>query len=222
MGRSQNIEKQFGDNISTIRGDGGPYWEDGAASDAYYLSMERWNEARAQTAEKLATLASLVNPLLKTDTAELGRMWTDMVLMDEHTWDSDNSVSDPSSKEATGQLAVKEQFAVNAAAEADFAAKRSMANLADAIAAGPGSLIVFNSLNWKRSGPVSIDLNKGDEIVDAATNQPVPFEIVSSGNAFNHVRFSAQDVPAVGYKVYAIRKAQKAETILEPEQKRNA
>ena len=214
----QNIEKQFGDNIQTIRGDGGPYWEDGAASDAYYLSMERWNEARAQTAEKLATLASVVNPLLKTDTAELGRMWTNMVLMEEHTWDSNNSVNDPTSKEATGQLAVKEQFAVNAAAEADFAAKRSMANLADAIAAGPGCLIVFNSLNWQRSGPVAIDLNKGEEIVDAVTNQTMPIEVVSSGNAFNHVRFSAQDVPQVGYKVYSIRKAQKAEAALAPEE----
>ncbi len=214
----QDIEKQFGDYIPTIRGDGGPYWEDGAASDAYYLSMERWSEARGQTAEKLTTLASLVNPLLKTDTAELDRMWTNMVMMDEHTWDSDNSVSDPSSKEATGQLAVKQQFAVNAAAEVDLAAKRSMANLADNIAAGPGSLIVFNSLNWQRSGSVAIDLNKGDEIVDTATNQPVPFEVVSSGNSFNHVRFTAQDVPPVGYKVYAIRTAQKAAAIAEPEQ----
>jgi len=223
----QDIEKQFGDNIPTIRGDGGPYWEDGAASDAYYLSMERWNEARGQTAEKLATLASVVNPLLKTDTAELDRMWTDMVMMDEHTWDSDNSVSDPASKEATGQLAVKEQFAVNAAAEVDFAARRSMANLADAIAAGPGSLIVFNSLNWQRSGPVSIDLNKGDEVVDMFTNRTAPYEILSSrngpdsvlgGSASNRVRFSAQDVPPVGYKVYAIRPAQKAAAIAEPEQ----
>ena len=177
----ENIAEQFGDNIPTIRGDGGPYWEDGAGSDAYYLAMERWNEARGQTAEKLATLASLVNPLLKADTAELGRMWTDMVLMDEHTWDSYNSVSDPTSMEAVDQLAVKDQFAVNAAAQVDFVTRRSMANLADAIPAGTGSMIVFNSLNWKRSGPVSIDLDKGDEIVDAGTNQPVPFEILCSG-----------------------------------------
>ena len=222
----QNIEKQFGDNIATIRGDGGPYWEDGAASDAIYTSMERWNEARGQTAEKLATLASLVNPLLKTDTAELSRMWTNMVLMDEHTWDSDNSVSDPASNEATSQLAVKEQCAVNAAAGADFVAKRSMANLADAIAAGPGSLIVFNTLNWQRSGPVFIDLNKVDEIVDAATNRPVPYEVLSSrygpnsglgASAANRVRFFAQDVPPVGYKVYAVRPTQKAAAVAEPE-----
>lgn len=206
----QNIEKQFGDRIPTIRGDGGPYWEDGAGTDAYYTAMERWSEARGQTAEKLATLASLINPQLKTDTAELGRMWTDMVLMDEHTFDSWNSVSDPTSKEAVDQLAFKEQFAVNAASRVDFATRRSMANLADAIPAGPGSVIVFNSLNWKRSGPVSVDLKKGDEIVDVLTNQTVPCEIVSSGNDSNRVRFSAVDVPPVGYKVYAMRAAKEA------------
>ncbi len=206
----QDIARQFGDTIPTIRGDGGPYWEDGAASDAYYLAKERWNEARGQTAEKLDTLASLVNPFLKTDTAELGRMWTSMVLMDEHTFDSWNSVSDPASKEAVDQLAFKEQFAVNAAAQIDFVARRSMANLADAIPAAPGSVIVFNSLNWERSGPVSIDLNKSDEIVDLATNQTIPYDILSSGNDFNHVRFLAQNVPPVGYKIYFMRPSKKA------------
>lgn len=211
----QDIQRQFGDNIPTIRGDGGPYWEDGAAADAYYLGIERWNEARALTAEKLATLAPLVNPLLKTDTGELDRMWADLVQMDEHTYDSWNSETTPKSKEAVEQLAIKEQFAVNAAADVDYAAKRNLANLVDAIPTGADSLIVFNSLNWKRSGAVSVDLNKGQEIVDAASNQPVPDEIVAESDTndllgtvgFERVRFIASDVPPVGYKVYVIRAA---------------
>jgi hypothetical protein len=73
----ENIAVQFGKDLPTIRGDGGPYWEDGAASDAAYLAIERRAEARAQTAEKLATLVPFVNPLLKVDAEELGRMWTD-------------------------------------------------------------------------------------------------------------------------------------------------
>jgi hypothetical protein len=36
-----------------------------------------------------------------------------------------------------------------------------MATLADSIAAGVDSLIVFNPLNWKRDGEVPIDLDKG-------------------------------------------------------------
>jgi hypothetical protein len=206
----RNIADQFGDRIPTIHGDGGPYWEDGAASDAYYLAMERWSEGRAQTAEKLATLASLVNPRLRTDTAALGRMWTDMVLMDEHTFDSWNSVSDPTSQEAADQIAFKEQFAVNAAAGVDFTAKRSMASLADAIPAGQGSVIVFNGLNWERSGPVTVDLNKSDEIADALTGQPVPYELMFRGNEFNRVRFLAQAVPPLGFMVYVLRHSAEA------------
>ena len=200
------IEAQFGDTIPTIRGDGGPYWEDGAGSDAYYLAMERWTEARGQTAEKLATLSQQVNPVLKANTSELGQMWTDMVLMDEHTWGAFNSVTDPTSMEAVIQLPIKDQFASSAAAEADFVTRRSMEDIADVIPVGTGSIIVFNSLNWKRNGAVAMDLDKGQEIVDSTTNQPVPIEVLSSGDAFRHIRFTAQDVPALGYKVYSTRK----------------
>jgi hypothetical protein len=205
----EDIEKQFGDALPIIRGDGGPYWEDGAASDACYLAMERWNEARAQTAEKLDTVASLANPQLKADPDELGRMWTNMVLMDEHTFDSWNSVSDPTSKEAVDQLAFKEQFATNAAAQVDYVTRRTMANLADAIPAGPGSIIVFNSLNWKRNGLVTTDLNKSDEILDLSAGRTVPYEILAKGKDFIRVRFLAQDLPPLGYKVYVARQSKK-------------
>lgn len=201
------IQKQLGDDLPTVRGDGGPYWEDGAASDALYLAMERWNEPRAQTAEKLATLAPFLNPGLRTNTAELNRMWTAMVQMDEHTWDSYNSVTDPSSHEAADQLAVKEQFAVDAKMQADFITRRGMANLANAIPAGTGSVIVFNSLNWKRSGAVTLDLPKGMELVDTTTGQAVPAAAVGGGADFTRLRFLAVEVPALGYKVYETRKA---------------
>ena len=201
----ENIRQQFGDDIPTIRGDGGPYWEDGIASDAFYAGMERWNEGRAPTAEKLATVSSLVNPLLIPDNEGLKRMWTNIVLMDEHTWDSFNSTTDSASMEAVQQLAIKDQYAVNAAALADFITKNNMAGIANAIPASTGSLIVFNSLNWKRTGPVGADIGKDQEIVDATTGQVIPFEVISGGDNFRHVRFEAQDVPAVGYKVFEVR-----------------
>ena len=213
-----DISKQFGDGIPTIRGDGAPYWEDGAGADAFYLAKERWTEARGQTAEKLATLATLANPLLKTDTSELEQMWTSMVLMDEHTYDSYNSVSDVTSREAVDQLAIKEQYAVNAAAQVDFVTRRSMEDLVDTIKAGTGSLIVFNSLNWKRSGAVTLDVDKGQEVFDLATNEAVPMELLSSGAAFNRERFVAEDVPAVGYKVYGTRATKIDPAATKPEQ----
>lgn len=204
-----DIAKQFGDGIPTVRGDGGPYWEDGIGSDAFYAALERENESRGPSAEKLATISSLVNPRLAVNHDALDAMWKNMVLMDEHTWLSYNSVSDPTSREATEQLRVKDSRATTAAELRDHLLRGSMASLADFIAAGVGSLIVFNPLNWNRDGIVSVDLDKGEEIVDRATDQPVPYSVIHEGNEFRRVEFVAKDVPQVGYKVYYFRRAEK-------------
>jgi hypothetical protein len=208
----KRIATPFGDEIPTVRGDGGPYWEDGIASAAQLAAMERQNESRAPSVEKLATLSSLVDPRLAPDKRSLDRMWTDMVLMDEHTWTSHDSVTDPSSEETRQQFAVKKSHEVNASLIADYVARNSMASLADSILAPRGSLIVFNTLNWKRSGAVSFDLNHGEEIVDSSTNQVVPVENVYEGKALNRVRFVALDVPANGYKVFSVRRGEVAGT----------
>jgi alpha-mannosidase len=202
----KNIATPFGNDIPTVRGDGGPYWEDGIASAAGLAAMERQNESRGPSVEQLATVNSLVSPLMGVDKQSLDRMWTNMVLMDEHTWTSHDSVSDPTSEESVRQSAVKEQYAVDASSIADFVARNSMANLADSISAGRDSLIVFNTLNWKRSGLVSFDLNHGDEIVDPSTGHAVSMETVHEGRALRGVNFLARDVPANGYKVFTLRR----------------
>jgi hypothetical protein len=202
-----NIAEQFRSEIPTVRGDGGPYWEDGIGSDALYAAIEKETEGRAPSAEKLATIGTLVNPLLAVNREELNSMWANMVLFDEHTWTSWNSVSDPDSDEAIQQLRVKDSRATTAADQRDNILRSGMASLADSIAAGAGSLIVFNPLNWKRDGEVTIDLDKDMEIADRATKEPVPYVVLHEGANFREVEFRAVDVPPVGYKVYELRAA---------------
>lgn len=202
-----DIAAQFGNDIPTVRGDGGPYWEDGIGSDARYAAIERENESRAPSAEKLATISTLVNPRLAVKPQELNSMWANMVLMDEHTWASWNSVSDPESDEATEQLRVKDSRATTAADERDQILGSSMASLADSISAGVDSLIVFNPLNWKRDSTVTIDLDNGMEIADRGSKQAVPYLVLREGTNSRKVEFQATDVPGVGYKVYELRAA---------------
>ncbi|MGB6870863.1 MAG: glycoside hydrolase family 38 C-terminal domain-containing protein [Acidobacteriaceae bacterium] len=199
------IAQQFGDSLPTVRGDGGPYWEDGIGSDARFAALERQNESRAPTAEKLATISTLVNPRLAVRRDDLNAMWANMVLMDEHTWTSWNSVSDPYSDEAVQQLRVKDSRATTAAALRDQLLRSSMASLADSINTGVDSLIVFNGLNWKRDGDVTIDLDRGWQIVDPATRQTVPSVTLEEGPNYRKVEFRAKDVPPMGYKVYSLR-----------------
>jgi alpha-mannosidase len=217
----RNIADQSGDSIPTIRGDGGPYWEDGMAGDAFYTAMERENESRGPSAEKLETLTSLINPKLAADKADIDRMWIEMVLFDEHTWTASNSITDPASDEVVSQLKVKDSHAVNAKALSASLVENSTASIVESISAGKGNLIVFNPLNWKRSGAVEIDLSHGNEIVDKATGEVAPVEegpttnvvhhvvplaIIDSSKRLRRVRFVAHDVPALGYKVYMVRK----------------
>ena len=204
------ITRQLGDSIPAVRGDGGPYWEDGIISATRSAVLERETEQRALAAEKFSTLSSLVNPHLQPEDEALKRLWNNMVLYDEHTWGADRSVSNPKSQETVEQWAIKEGFAAQAKKDVDYVLRRGLAALADYIYDPMGTLLVFNPLSWQRSGMVEMDLDKGLELVDLATNRAVPYEVLSTGPAYRRVRFLAQDVPSVGYKAYALKETKAA------------
>ena len=199
------IAGQFGDSIPVVRGDGGPYWEDGIISTTRSAVLERETEQRALAAEKFSTLSSLVNPRLQPEDEALKRLWNNMVLYDEHTWGAYCSVTNPQSQETVEQWAVKEDFATQAKKDVDYVLRRALGALADTIYDPKGTLLVFNPLSWQRSSMVETDLDKGLELVDVTTNRTVPYEVLSTGPAYRHVRFLAQDVPSVGYKAYAMK-----------------
>jgi hypothetical protein len=202
-----HITRQFGDSIPVIRGDGGPYWEFGNASDAAHVAMERASEQRAPSAEKFATISALVNPLIKPERTVLDQLWRDMVLVDEHTWTAAGSVSDPETDESATQIAFKENFAHEAKMDIDYILRRHLATIAGSINDPAGTLIVFNPLSWKRSGIVEYDLMKGHSLLDLTSKQEVSYEVLATGRDYKHVRFLAQDVPPVGYKCYAVTPA---------------
>jgi hypothetical protein len=199
------IAKQMGDAIPVERGDGGPYWEDGIISTARSASLERQTEQRATAAEKFSTLSDLVNPRLQPEAEALKALWHNMVLYDEHTWGAYCSVSNPQSQETVEQWKIKEDFATQAKKAADYVLERGLGALADYIYDPQGTLLVFNPLSWRRSGMVEMDLDKGLGLSDLATKQIVPYEVLSTGPDYRHIRFYAQDVPSVGYKAYALK-----------------
>jgi hypothetical protein len=203
-----HIAGQFGDAIPVVRGDGGPYWEDGIISTARSAAVERETEQRAPAAEEFSTISSFVNPRLRPEEEALKRLWNNMVLYDEHTWGAYCSVTNPKSQETVEQWTIKENFATQAKKDVDYVLQRGLGALADYIYDPKGTLLVFNPLSWQRSGMVEMDLDKGQELVDLVTNRVVPYEVLSAGPAYRHVRFLAQDVPPVGYKAYALKETQ--------------
>jgi len=227
------IAGEVGSSMPVIKGDGGPYWEDGIYSDTQNAILARRAEQRATSAEKLSTISSLVHPFVQVDPDPLQRLWQNMLLFDEHTWGAWQSISSPQSEETVRQQTVKDAFATQAEQDLEYVLERGMAAISDYINDPKGTLVVFNTLNWQRSGLVEADLRKGSELIDLVDGKAVPYQVVSDLPAyptgpgeptFQRVRFVARDVPALGYRCYTIRQATsapakeaeaKAETTLE-------
>jgi alpha-mannosidase len=199
------ISAGVADKLPVVRGDGGPYWEDGVASDAFHAAIERENERRAVSAEKLSTAAMLVDPRTRPPRSALDSMWDSIFLMNEHTWGWGRSVTEPHSEDSERELAYKRLRAVSARDQIEYVLDRAMTTIAGSIETPQRALVVFNTLNWPRDGWVEFDLQKTREIVDLETQRVVPVEVLQDEPAYQRVRFMARGVPAVGYRTYQVR-----------------
>jgi hypothetical protein len=105
------------------------------------------------------------------------------------------------------QLEVKNQFALDSRSEARAVLDQSLDALGYQVRLEPPFLLIFNSLNWPRSGLVNLDLFDNRMITEYPSGAPVPVEVLGRDDPnFAHVRFMANDVPSMGYKCYRIVK----------------
>ncbi|HUN62174.1 MAG TPA: polysaccharide lyase family protein [Candidatus Sulfotelmatobacter sp.] len=198
------IEKNYGSQLATVNGDGGPYWEDGVGSDAKNTAIDRNTQSRAVAAEEMATVSRYLNPSLGVPSELLERIWSNLLLYAEHTWDSWDSVYRPDSQESVGQLATKDEYVTESQQAVNTLAKSSLSQIANQIHMPSSSLMVFNSLSWTRNGLVETDLGSDAMIAEYPGKTIVPFEVLREGPGYRHVRFMAKDVPAMGFKCYAL------------------
>src|SRR5215204_838343 len=103
----EKIAAEAEGKLPVVRGDGGPMWEDGIASDAFHAAMERETERRAVSAEKLGVIASLVDPRYRPSRESLDCMWENIALMGEHFCFYGTAITEPFSEDSTRELAYK-------------------------------------------------------------------------------------------------------------------
>jgi hypothetical protein len=204
------VEKKFGDQLETVRGDFGPYWEDGIGTDAQYAALYRATESRALAVEKLSSLAALQQPEWAPPLEGLRSLWRDLLLYAEHTYTSSGGYSQPESEQSVRQIETKHFHVSDARETAHWIAQESMSRLLDRIRIEPPAIAVFNSLAHERSGLVEMDLANGVQLVDTETGQPVALERLRVGEGYRRVRFLASRVPSMGYRVYRMESGQAA------------
>ncbi len=199
------IEENFADRIPTVRGCGGSWWEDGAASSALETAVNRATHQEVIAAEAawgalgaLGLVAPADHPRDRFDA-----VWDDVLLYDEHTWGAHNSITQPTLDFVQRQWAVKAQYAARAADGCRRLLDEALLRLAASVRAEEGSVLVFNPSGAARTGPVEVDIPRGSVIV--GLQGPVPQQVVREDLLKDvAVAFLAEDVPPVGYRVYRV------------------
>ncbi len=191
------FEKKYHDKIPVYSGDYSPYWEDGAASTAKELAITKHNSERMNQTE---ILASIINPE-KYQAEDFYKAWRDVVMFEEHTWGSWNSISDPDNTFTTSQWNYKKDFAINGEKISEKLLANIISNASDS---SNQTYHVYNTSSWNRTDLVFLTKEQsmiGNTVLDE-NNNPCISQRLSDGS----LAFLAKDVPALGSKKYRLVK----------------
>lgn len=195
----RDFEDKHGDEIPVYRGDLTPYWEDGAASSALETAINR------ETAEKLvqAELLWTLNGSKPFPADEFAEAWRNVLLYDEHTWGSWNSISEPEADFTLQQWKIKQSFATDAR---ELTEKLLTSALNDPPNPEETSsfIDVYNTASWKRSDLILLPegMDYKGLVVKNKSGDIIASQLLSSGE----LAFVAKDVPPLGSKRFHLAK----------------
>lgn len=184
------------DQLPTLRGDGGAYWEDGVLSSLHETLLARQAQADLPAAETLSALAALLDPRGRADPDEFAAAWEALLLYDEHTWGAYQSVTDPESALTRDQWAVKAGWAGSAALGASSGLHAAASRHALRLANMGREVVVFNPHNWPLCQEVEVELGH----TEAPT---LPWREVERHPTVRRLRFLAE-VPPLAFRRYPL------------------
>jgi len=192
------FENKYGNTLPEVSGDITCYWEDGAYSTARETIQNRSNASRLVQAQ---SLWAMYNPAGYPEN-DARAAWRNVLLFDEHTWGSWNSISEPEVPFTLQQWEIKKSFATEAE-------KQSRKLLFDALISkalgGPAAdaIEVINTCGWERRGLITIAGSAtGEEIqVMDEAGTIMPTQQLSTSN----IAFLANDIPPLASKIFKIK-----------------
>ncbi|MFC2084235.1 glycoside hydrolase family 38 C-terminal domain-containing protein [Bacteroidota bacterium] len=186
------FEQKYGKDLPEYRGDMTAFWEDGAASSAYETSVNRKNASRIV---QIQTVAAMLNK--NSFGSEFGDIWRNILLFDEHTWGSWNSISEPESKFTLEQWKIKQSFAINAENDSKILLNKILDNRIDK-SEKIESIEIINTYSWVRTDIVYIEGVDGNNKVIDEDGNSVPSQLLSDGK----LAILAKNIPPFASKIY--------------------
>lgn len=189
------LEGRYASRIPSFKGDFTPYWEEGAASTAAELAMNRRNSDRLG---QLEILWSMVKPA-SFPFNDFYKAWRNVVLFSEHTWGASASYSDYKSDHTKLLWNEKRTFVTNA----DSLTRLLTNSVLDATHQQNGFIRVFNTCAWPRTDVVKIA--GGDKLNSVILEEENGAQTELQRMSGQDWIFIARDVPALSSKVYRLK-----------------
>ncbi len=199
----KDFETHHGTQLETFAASYGNEWELYSASLSEVSARVKRAIEKLRSAEALATLVSLKNPLFMSKRiAARDQAMLNFGLYYEHNWTADGPVS--RTERANWQRRVE----AGITSYVDSLYEDAKTQFGTMIAGNSyyPRFYVFNSLSWTRSDYADFPVSQGKlvHVVDLTTNQSVPSQYVTIDGQL-YLRILASAIPPVGYKVFEVR-----------------
>ena len=220
------MEKSYGSEFPVIRGAWPDWWTDGFGAGARETATARRASASLMAntgAFSMAAIAGIEMPEKTRDKIALAD--NALLFYTEHTTGYSESVREPFSLPTMEMRALKESYAWEANRRVASLGEEAMGLLQGLFhAEKEPSLIVFNTLNWQRSGLATLYIDH--QIVPYGTTAGI-YETDGKRLAVQAVSHRADgtywavwfdDIPPFGYKKYLIRSLAAEDAPINPEE----
>jgi len=215
-----DMEKDHGGEFPVIRGAWPDWWTDGFGASARETATTRLASSSLIANEAGLSMASLAGVKLPDEINKSIDLADNALLFyTEHTLGYSESVREPLSQPTMEQRALKESYAWEANRRTASIGEEAMGLLQSKFNREPQpSLIVFNTLNWKRSGLAMVYIDhqivprgKIAGIFDHEGNR-LEVQPVLHRSDVTQWAVWLKDIPAFGYKKYIIKAIDDSQT----------
>jgi hypothetical protein len=209
----EEMETRHGSSFQVIRGAWPDWWTDGFGASAREVAATRMAQSDLIANTAGLTMAALQGARMPEKIKDRIDAANEALLFyTEHTVGYHNSVREPFHKNTKEQRALKESYAWEAGRRAKMLGEEAMGLLQSFITREKeSSLVVYNTLNWSRSGLFTTYIDHqilprytAFTIVDQQ-GRPAKAQPVEHHSDGTYWAIWVDDIPAYGYKKFVIK-----------------
>ncbi|TKG97121.1 glycosyl hydrolase family 38 [Puteibacter caeruleilacunae] len=217
----RKLEDKYAEKLPVYRAAWPDWWTDGFASGAREVAATRKAHVDVIAGQGGLSMAKILGAKMPEKINDrIDETNKAILFYDEHTFGAAESVRDPYGQGTMEQRALKESYAWEAFRRASLVEEEALGVLQSYVSKeDKPSLMVFNTLNWKRSGLISLFIDhqqvpedKELELIDAS-GKSVMAQPIRHWHGGTYWGLWVDDIPALGYKKFLIN-------VKEPQQKK--